>query len=142
MEVNKKKCTVCGKIKVIEDFAWRNKSKGTTHPDCKVCHRKLRKAYYHKTNEKDKIIARNQARRQKTKEWLKEYKRELCCERCGEKRSVALQFHHSDPIKKEYNISTLVERAWSIDHIKKEIEKCEVICSNCHLEEHFGHLYK
>lgn len=47
----------------------------------------------------------------------------------------ALQFHHIDPSQKDFNISRL-ERSW--ESIKPEIDKCALVCSNCHFEIHAG----
>jgi hypothetical protein len=59
------------------------------------------------------------------------------CVKCGYDRCVwSLQFHHLDPTKKEFNISSVKIRSW--DKIKAELEKCVLICSNCHGEIHAG----
>lgn len=42
--------------------------------------------------------------------------------------------------EKEYNISKMVHEGFSINRIKEEIKKCEVLCSNCHRELHFKEL--
>lgn len=58
------------------------------------------------------------------------------CVSCGYcKSSAALDFHHKDPNTKLFNLST----AWhskSLNLIRKEIEKCELLCANCHREQH------
>ena len=66
----------------------------------------------------------------------------IMCLRCGYDRSiVAIEFHHSDPNKKERLVSDLVRTVspWGINKHKvlEEVDKCEIICSNCHQEEHF-----
>jgi 5-methylcytosine-specific restriction endonuclease McrA len=59
-----------------------------------------------------------------------------CCSVCGYKQSMwALEFHHIDPTKKDFAISTDGHtRSW--ESIKIEIDKCILLCSNCHAEEH------
>lgn len=42
-----------------------------------------------------------------------------------------MDFDHVRGIKK-YNIAHMVKLAYSIEAIKKELEKCELVCSNCH----------
>lgn len=64
------------------------------------------------------------------------------CERCGyNKCPASLTFHHTDPDKKEFWIGGLSERINSISDldntIKNEIDKCDILCANCHSEEHF-----
>lgn len=60
------------------------------------------------------------------------------CTICGYKRcSQALEFHHLDPSKKDFSVSVDGStRSW--ERIKKEIEKCVLICANCHREVHAG----
>ena len=56
------------------------------------------------------------------------------CENCGYDRYIgALEFHHLDPTKKELTIS---KTRISFENLLKELEKCLLLCSNCHREEH------
>jgi len=58
------------------------------------------------------------------------------CKRCGyDKCLEALEFHHRDPSEKEFNVSSKGHcRSW--ERVKKEIEKCDLLCANCHREIH------
>lgn len=58
------------------------------------------------------------------------------CERCGYKRCIeALEFHHTDPALKDFSISGKgYTRSW--DTVQKELDKCEMLCANCHREAH------
>jgi len=58
------------------------------------------------------------------------------CIRCDYNKCVAaLHFHHIDPDTKEFSIGkTGVTRSWA--KLKKELDKCELLCSNCHAEHH------
>ena len=57
------------------------------------------------------------------------------CEKCGYNKCVAaLEFHHLDPTKKEFEISG---NSYSLKRLKEEADKCILICSNCHREEHY-----
>lgn len=61
------------------------------------------------------------------------YKLERGCAHCGYNTSArALQFHHTDD--KEFEISTYRARSW--ERLLIEIEKCILLCANCHAEEH------
>jgi hypothetical protein len=60
-----------------------------------------------------------------------------CCELCGySKNSAALQFHHEDPTKKKHglDIRNLSNSSW--ESCVSEVEKCKLLCANCHLETH------
>jgi hypothetical protein len=57
------------------------------------------------------------------------------CRICGYDRCpAALDFHHTDPLGKDFNISA----STSPERILREIQKCELLCSRCHREVHAG----
>ncbi len=71
------------------------------------------------------------------KKWALEYKGEKCCI-CGYNKCIeALDFHHIDPKEKDFILS---DRNLILDwnEIKKELDKCILVCSNCHREIHAG----
>ena len=69
------------------------------------------------------------------KEWIDYLGGE--CQKCGYKKYYgALEFHHRDPSMKDAVWSQI--KKWSHDRIKKEIDKCDLLCSNCHRETHAG----
>jgi hypothetical protein len=100
-------CTICGRKYVYG----RN---GHTKNKCNSC------LTNHKRHEiKDKMI---------------EYKGGKC-QRCGyNKTTAALQFHHINPETKEFSPSGNHGRSWNV--AKKELDKCELLCANCHAEVH------
>ena len=56
------------------------------------------------------------------------------CQECGYCKSLAaLTFHHRNPEEKDFSISGRVVK-W--EKLKPELDKCDLLCSNCHLEEH------
>jgi predicted HNH restriction endonuclease len=60
------------------------------------------------------------------------------CEKCGYNKYIgALEFHHLDPNKKDFEISNVKKRSFN-DNIKSELDKCIIVCSNCHREIHGG----
>lgn len=77
------------------------------------------------------------ARRRKLKAMAVEYKGGKCI-LCGYDRSVwALDLHHVDDSKKEFSMSVRgLTRSW--DRIKREADKCVLLCANCHREIHAG----
>lgn len=58
------------------------------------------------------------------------------CKMCGEDNIFVLEFHHKENEIKETTLNILINRRWS--KIKKELMKCEVLCSNCHNKLHFN----
>jgi hypothetical protein len=58
------------------------------------------------------------------------------CTMCGYAKCVAaLEFHHLDPTQKDFSISN-TGSIRSFDKMKLELDKCVLVCSNCHREEH------
>lgn len=58
-----------------------------------------------------------------------------CCSFCGyNKCREALEFHHLDPSKKEINPSKVFSRSY--ERIIQELNKCILLCANCHRELH------
>lgn len=60
------------------------------------------------------------------------------CQLCGYKKcGRALSFHHIDPAQKDFGLSARgLTRSW--EKIQKELDKCVLLCSNCHMEVHEG----
>lgn len=58
------------------------------------------------------------------------------CNRCGYSKCLAaLQFHHTDPTQKDGMVSRIMKTNGAAA-AKIEAQKCELICANCHAEEH------
>ena len=73
---------------------------------------------------------------QEKKNTIQELKAQCKCAKCGESRGYVLDYHHIDPNQKEKGVARLVSSTYSIDNVYKEIEKCIVLCANCHREFH------
>lgn len=115
-----KVCSKCKRELPIENFHWRDKAKGTRRSECKDCHNAYMKNVY-----KDK------------KDTLQDLKSELKCAKCGENRGYVLDFHHKDPTTKESTIARMTSNKYTLDKLEKELEKCIVLCANCHREFHY-----
>lgn len=119
MAEERKKCGSCGETKSMSDFynrrGKRKKEKGSY---CKMCE-----------------CGRNKKRLARFKRLCLEYKGGKCV-RCGyDKCSGALVFHHRDPSEKGFYISGK-SLCKLYDAVKKELDKCDLLCANCHAEVH------
>ena len=57
------------------------------------------------------------------------------CSACNYNKYVgALEFHHTDPEHKDFAISKISCKSFA--KLKPELDKCVLLCSNCHKEEH------
>ena len=73
-------------------------------------------------------------RRKKVKVLLVDYKGGKC-EKCDYNKCIAaLEFHHLDPSKKEFGVSN--GNTMTLEKMKIEVDKCILVCSNCHKEIH------
>ncbi len=81
------------------------------------------------------LIYAVQKRRKNVREMAIKYKGAKCS-KCGyNKCSEALEFHHVNSNGKDFGISDKgYTRSW--DKIKEELDKCILLCANCHREIH------
>jgi len=114
---NKEECSRCGNLHTIDD-SFFNKKKNRFYSYCKKC-----------------AAIQTGERQQTIKQKCLEYKGNKC-EKCGyDKCPAALEFHHKDPSKKDFTIARY-RRVFN-DKIKDELDKCQLLCSNCHREHHY-----
>lgn len=73
---------------------------------------------------------------QKRAEKLLDYKQAKGCKECGESRPWMLDCHHRDPATKTGNVASMA-RQYSWDRVLKELEKCDILCRNCHADLHW-----
>ena len=85
------------------------------------------------------ILKAVQRRREKVRLMTVSYKGGRC-QVCGYDRCIeALEFHHLDPTQKDFGISHKgYTRSW--EKVKEEVDKCILLCANCHREVHAGKL--
>jgi len=92
--------------------------------------RELTREYY--KNGRSKEL--KQKRQQRNKDYVNSYFKTHPCSICGETITVCLNFHHIKD--KKDTISGMVSKGHSIERIEKEIQKCIVLCRNCHNKIH------
>jgi hypothetical protein len=117
------------------EFNWYDKQHGILQQICRDCEQQQRRASYANNKERAKVINRVSMlnTREESREFVYQYLCEYPCVDCGETNPLVLTFDHVRGIKKG-NISDMVGRGRSIDAIKAEIAKCDVVCFNCHMK--------
>lgn len=131
-----KVCKVCKVEKSEFDFGKKGTKKNgdvILQSRCKTCQNAYSKLHYNKNKSKyiTNVKKNNKLYRTKNCLFLIEYFKTHPCVDCGETNPIILEFDHVSG-KKSYSISFMSKSAHSLDSIKKEIEKCEVRCCNCH----------
>ena len=97
-------------------------------------------AWYHRTKhlktDSRQRSAVKLARRRALASWYAELKSTLLCRGCGQDHPACLVFHHHEPSTKEISLANALSRGWGKNRIRAEIDKCVVLCANCHKKLH------
>jgi predicted HNH restriction endonuclease len=100
----------------------------------KLKHAEYSRKYYETNKEKHKALVKTHRAAGKVK-WSA-FKSTLKCTQCGFNHPAALDFHHTDPSKKENIVSKLVSEG-RYAAAMREVKKCIVLCANCHRMLHY-----
>jgi hypothetical protein len=87
---------------------------------------------------KKKKYQRTSERKKQVRFWLYELKAETTCCMCGENFPPVLDYHHVKSSDKKLEISWMVARGFGKEKILEEIEKCILLCCNCHRKGKYG----
>lgn len=130
-----KKCARCNENKPLSSFYKNKHTKNGYSVYCKECN-KIICQIYHNTNKKE-VAKRVKNKHMEIKQQLVDYKGGKCSF-CGYNKCLAsLTFHHCKG-KKKFNLSADSFCKYTLDELKKEADKCILVCFNCHMEIHFG----
>jgi len=125
-------CTGCKGSLCIDEYPVVNKKTGKRSSMCLNCKREYDREYHtknkEKRNERKRISERK--RRKRNRKFVIDYLKQNSCTDCSEDDYIVLEFDHRED--KEFNIADAVRGSYSLTKIKKEIEKCDVVCANCH----------
>jgi hypothetical protein len=122
-----KRCCTCQQVKPLDEFNRLAKAKDGRQASCRECN----KAYHYRNWDRHmaQIRRRTKERRAAARAFIVEYLRAHPCVDCGETDIVVLEFDHLRD--KRANVSRLIATS-EVRRIAEEIEKCEVVCANCH----------
>lgn len=127
--------------KVIEFYCLVNSLRKTSE-HFKVSRNTVRKCIPNEIIEKNKSSKVKITKSESVIKWRKRIKKKLIdykggkCQNCGyNKCDRALEFHHLNPKEKDFSISG---KSYSFEKMKIEVDKCVLLCSNCHSEIHEG----
>jgi predicted HNH restriction endonuclease len=114
-----KTCTTCKTAKPLTGFAVDKRRQDGKNPQCRQCQYDAKKI-------------KRDANKAKAIEYLGGK-----CKRCGVESQYhdIYDFHHTNPIEKEAEPSGLMYSSWN--NIIKELDKCDLLCSNCHKITHW-----
>lgn len=116
LSIETKICTKCGRELPYTQFYKNGKFRRQSR--CIDCHKLMLKETY---NRKMQTVY--------------DYKSTKGCRKCGETKYYILDFHHRNPMEKDFMISEKMR--CQLETMMVEIEKCDVLCANCHREWHY-----
>lgn len=132
--------TSCGQCNKKSGFI-----KQETQKICPICNKTfttkaINRKYCYECSPSENIINRAAIRdRQRAiKHRLVEYKGGKC-EKCGyDKCEGALDFHHRNPEEKDFSLAQIhLSDKITMEMLFREVDKCDLLCANCHREEHY-----
>lgn len=131
------RCRVCQQEKAEEEFAWRFKALGIRQRICRSCRSEENRGWYERHREEhiERVIANTRRNREKARKRVYNYLRHHPCEECGESDPAVLEFHHEGEFDKFKEVSLMIAEGYSLRSIAQEINKCRVLCCNCHRKQ-------
>lgn len=146
-----RQCSKCNTQKTLDEFP----KKGGW---CNSCSKQYQSEYNRKNREKrnetqrkwreenpEKVLEATKKHQKHRKDRRKSNKKNLvsllggCCKVCGYSKCLeALEFHHVDPTKKDGQVSLMISTSELTSETIAEVNKCYLLCANCHREFHAG----
>ena len=136
-----KLCTSCGEVKDDGEFSRKG---AKLQGKCKECQRSYHRIYY--ARNKARFIEKNRRnknrQRQRLRAILWEAKQSPCVD-CGLAfHPWVMEFDHRGGTIKDAAVANLVGKGCPDSHLRAEIEKCDVVCANCHRLRTYSRLMK
>lgn len=125
-----KVCSGCKKSLPLDRFGKNNAKPDGKQGACRECRKQYNKKYYKKTKDI------HNPKRAERRDWAKAEAQKFVlskldeCVDCGVEDKRVLEFDHLRD--KFMDISSMMKTGYSIKKISQEIDKCEVVCRNCH----------
>ena len=138
-----KVCIKCKEPKPLTDFHINRTRKDGLQSSCKVCQLEYNRTYYHRYTKKVLKGMMGRKRKYALKNYVKIVTEYLCnpCVDCGNVyHPASMVFDHRESKKKNRvfgmeGVMSFVRNGYSWNTIKKEIDKCEIRCHNCHFRK-------
>ena len=152
-----KMCTKCKIEKELTEFKRHKETKDGLDSWCRACYAAAQRKWRKENPEKERAGVEKwrkenpekvRAAREKYREENRKINREYIarvkgtnCFDCGATESKgkqkALELHHRDPSTKEFEVSGGYLHC-PLEYLKPEIEKCDLLCKQCHAKRHVG----
>lgn len=124
--MEERKCSKCKQDKLLSEFSDKGKDRKQTF--CKTCQSLYHKEYYQKR--KQYYLEKNKRLKEEIRKKYLEFLKTQKCADCPESDPIVLEADHLRD--KSFTISKRLHSTYSWETIEKELEKCEIVCANCH----------
>lgn len=133
-----KVCSKCNIAKDESDYFFKNKKLERLHAQCKQCYKTHRSTYYNAHYRKNRLSYQLRAKERRARVRIEfhdniiAYLNDKACEICKESDIRVLEFDHLKPADKQFSISQAYRLGYKWEVVLKEIQKCRILCANCH----------
>ena len=127
-----KVCTKCREEKPLNQFAAR--PGGRRQSWCRACHTAYNKQFYFENSavEKQRVYATRAKNRSAAQTLVSQMKAAPCMDCGGRFPECAMDFDHKPGSVKYNTVSDMTYKGYTLDSLKRELDKCELVCANCH----------
>lgn len=127
-----KLCTKCNTTKSVEEFSKNKARKDGLASMCKHCWKEYYKDYYQGSKEQGRLKVQRETKREALQRVVQERKNSPCAD-CGKTYPhYVMDMDHREREKKSFNIADGIRTLVAMDKMLLELNKCDVVCSNCH----------
>ncbi len=129
-----KVCPRCSLEKTNTLFFKNKNKKDGLSSFCRECQRIYQNDWYksHQKEQRARVSKNSKKYKDINQQGVYQYLLTHPCIICGEKDPIVLEFDHLNPEEKEATISVMSSSGISWERVKKEIDKCQILCANCH----------
>ncbi len=133
-------CSLCKIAKPTTEYHKHKNGKDGLRSRCKDCNRMEARGDYRRNPTPYKLRARKSRKKTsiEVRDWLREIKALHGCCICGIMNPVVLEFHHIDMSLKVMSVTTIINKGRTA--VQNELNKCAIVCANCHKLCHAGQI--
>jgi len=133
-----KTCSKCKQSKPVSEFNKNAKRRDGLQTQCRICTKEYYSEYYKGEKEQARLRKHNTKVREEIKTYIRKAKSAPCLDCDGLYPYFVMDFDHREPSVKVMGVAQLVNYG-SLDRVKEEIAKCDLVCANCHrIRTHSG----
>jgi hypothetical protein len=125
-----KTCSGYRATKPITEFNLKNRAAGVRHSYCRECGKKITRSHYKRN--KRAYLQRNLRAYAERRRMVLDAKSRPCADRGRQYPYYVMDFDHRNGVTKLFSLHSV--HGVTKEAIEREIEKCDVVCANCHRE--------